>query len=143
VSMTTPRSTGALKEFIRAEGTRILGACTQCGRCAEVCPMVRYAAPKADDPKRLVGGILALLRGESGSPEALGWTAVCVRSGDCVPACPEHVNPTMMLRIARMSASGGLGGAKQLNLPQDRDFFDRVRAFAKLSLSEQEMRDWM
>jgi heterodisulfide reductase subunit C len=142
--MTTPLATGALKEFIRRETERILGACTQCGKCLEACPMAPYANPRyTGDPKPVVGGILALLRGESGTPEALGWASVCVRSGDCVPACPEQVNPTMMLRIARMVASGGLGGPCRIALPQDRDFFNRVRAFARLQLTEEEIRDWM
>ena len=118
--------------------------CTQCGKCVEVCPMARYAKPlEGADAKAVAGGVLALLRGEPGSPEALAWTSVCVRSGECVRACPESVNPTMMLRIARIAAMGGLGGPQQIPVREDRDFFERVRAFAKLQLTEEEIRDWM
>jgi len=49
----------------------------------------------------------------------------------------------MMVRIARMIASGGLGGPQQIAVRADRDFFDRVRAFAKLQLTEEEIRNWM
>ena len=106
--------------------------------------MARYSAPLAEaDPKAVATGILALMRGEPGTPPALGWATVCIRSGSCVPACPENVNPMMMVRIARMVASGGLGGAQQIAGRVDRDYFDRVRAFAKLQLTEEEIRNWM
>jgi Fe-S oxidoreductase len=139
-----PMPTGAMKDFIRKETERILAACTKCGKCFEACPMTRYSPALAGaEPKAVVTGILALLREEGNSPEALGWTAVCMRSGSCVPACPENVNPKMMMRIARITASGGLGGPKRIVARHDRDYFDRIRAFAKLQLSDEEIRDWM
>ena len=106
--------------------------------------MTRYSAPLAGaNPGTVVTGILSVLRGEQGTPEALGWTSVCVRSGACVPACPEDVNPQMMVRIARMTAAGGFGGPTQITLRNDRDFFDRIRAFAKLQLTDDEIKNWM
>lgn len=106
--------------------------------------MKRYSPPLAGaDPKTVVQGIHALLRGGTGAPDALGWASVCVRSESCVPACPENVNPMMMVRIARMNASGGLGGPRQIALREDRDLFDRVRAFARLQLTDDEIRNWM
>jgi Fe-S oxidoreductase len=139
-----PIATGALREFLRRETERILGACTKCGKCVEACPMTPYSAPLAGaEPGTVVPGILSILRGEQGTPEALGWASVCVRSGVCVPACPEGVNPKMMVRIARMTAAGGLGGPRQIAVHADRDFFDRIRAFAKLQLTEEEISNWM
>lgn len=106
--------------------------------------MTRYSPPMAGaDPQAVVAGIHGLLRGEAGPPEALGWASVCVRSESCVPACPENVNPMMMVRIARMNASGGLGGPRQIAIRQDRDLYDRVRAYAKLQLTDEEIRNWM
>ena len=106
--------------------------------------MTGYSAPLAgSDPQAVATGILSVLREEPSSAAALGWASVCIRSGRCVPACPEDVNPMMMVRIARMIASGGLGGPKQIPVRADRDFFDRVRAFAKLQLTEEEIRNWM
>ena len=131
-----------LKEFEQQEVERILGACTQCGKCYEVCPMARYSKAPAQDGKAVVPGVLAVLRGERGSPEALGWIAVCTRSGVCVPACPENVDPKMMMRLARMTALGGRGLAKQIERKEDADYFDRIRAFAKLQLSEDELKEW-
>jgi hypothetical protein len=106
--------------------------------------MARYSAPLAGaDSQAVTTGILAVLREETGTAAALGWASVCMRSGRCVPACPEDVNPMMMVRIARMIASGGLGGPQQIPVRADRDFFDRVRAFARLQLTEEEIRNWM
>jgi len=131
-----------LKEFQQSEVERILGACTKCGKCFEVCPMAQYSKAPAKDASTVVPGVLAVLRGEQGTPEALGWIGVCTRSGLCVPACPENVDPRMMMRLARMTALGGRGLPKQLDAKEDRDYFDRVRAFAKLQLSDDELKEW-
>ena len=131
-----------LKEFQASEVERILGACTQCGKCHEVCPMAQYSKSPSEDSRSTVAGVLAVLRGEPGTPEALGWIGVCTRSGVCVPACPENVDPKMMMRLARMTALGGRGQAAQLKVPEDRDYFDRVRAFAKLQLTDEELKNW-
>jgi len=130
-----------LKAFQQSEAERILRACTSCGKCYEVCPMAQYAKPSGE-AKSVVPGVLAVLRGERGTPEALGWIGVCTRSGLCVPACPENVDPKMMMRLARMTAFGGRGVAKQLDAKEDRDYFDRVRAFAKLQLTDDELKEW-
>ena len=138
---TTPVIGARLKEFQQSEVERILGACTQCGKCYEVCPMAQYAKPSGE-AQSVVPGVLAVLRGEQGTPEALGWIGVCTRSGVCVPACPENVDPKMMMRLARMTAFGGRGLPKLIDAKEDRDYFDRVRAFAKLQLTDDELKEW-
>lgn len=131
-----------LKEFEAREVERILGACTQCGKCYEACPMTGYSKAPAASGESVVPGVLAVLRGEAGTAEALGWIAVCTRSGVCVPACPEKVDPRMMMRLARMTALGGRGVPKQLQPKEDRDYYDRVRAFARLQLTDEELKEW-
>jgi Fe-S oxidoreductase len=131
-----------LREFEQQEAERILSACTQCGKCFEVCPMTKYSKAPATDGKQVVPGVLAVLRGEPGTPEALGWIAVCTRSGSCVPACPDSVDPRMMMRLARMTALGGRGLPAQIEPKEDRDYFDRIRAFGKLQLSDDELKEW-
>lgn len=131
-----------LKEFEAQEVERILGACTRCGKCYEACPMVRYAKAPAGKGEAVVPGVLAVLRGEQGTPEALGWIAVCTRSGVCVPACPDKVDPRMMMRLARMTALGGRGAPRQIEPKEDRDYYDRVRAFARLQLTDDELKEW-
>ena len=131
-----------LKEFQQSEVERILSACTRCGKCYEVCPMTRYSGAPPADGEAVVPGVLAVLRGEPGSAAALGWIAVCTRSGVCVPACPHQVDPRMMMRLARMTALGGRGLPRQIETKEDRDYFDRVRAFAKLQLTDDELKEW-
>jgi len=131
-----------LKEFQKSEVERILSACTRCGQCFEVCPMAKYSAAPASDGKSVVPGVLAVLRGERSTPEALGWIAVCTRSGSCVPACPENVDPKMMMRLARMTALGGREHPAQIEMKDDPDYFNRIRAFAQLQLSDEELKEW-
>jgi Fe-S oxidoreductase len=140
--MTKPAIGTRLKEFQASEVERILGACTRCGKCYEACPMAQYSKAPSSDAKAVVQGVLGVLRGEAGTPEALGWIAVCMRSGVCVPACPDNVDPKMMMRLARMTALGGRGQPAQIKAPEDRDYFDRIRAFGKLQLSEEEYKKW-
>ena len=140
--MPQPEIGAKLKEFQRSEIERILSSCTRCGKCFEVCPMAKYSKAPATDGKAVVPGVLAVLRGKQGSAEALGWIGVCTRSGVCVPACPENVDPKMMMRLARMTALGGRALPKQIEMKEDRDYFDRVRAFAKLQLTDDELKEW-
>ena len=131
-----------LKDFEQKEAERILSACTKCGKGFEVCPMTKYSKAPATDGKAVVPGVLAVLRGERGTPEALGWIAVCTRSGSCVPACPDNVDPRMMMRLARMTALGGRDQPAQIEPKEDRDYFDRIRAFGKLQLTDDELKEW-
>ena len=138
---TRPVIGAKLKEFQEREVERILGACTSCGKCFDVCPMAQYSGVSAKG-ESVVPGVLAVLRGEQGTAEALSWIGVCTRSGVCVPACPENVDPKMMMRLARMTALGGRGQPAQLHPKEDRDYFDRVRAFAQLQLTDDELKEW-
>ena len=103
--------------------------------------MAPYSGSSAKG-ETVVPGVLAVLRGEQGTPEALGWTGVCTRSGVCVPACPENVDPKMMMRLARMTALGGRGKPKQIEVKEDPDYFDRIRAFARMQLNDDELKKW-
>ena len=83
----------------RSEG--ILDACTRCGRCVEVCPMVEPAGLDASQATGIVSGVLDLLAGGEGSGAAATWANVCTGSGYCIPACNDGVNPRFMLGLAR------------------------------------------
>jgi len=80
----------------------ILERYTQCGACAEVCPMPAPAGLDTADPKGLAGGILTVLRGGSHAAAAR-WAEVCSGSGHCIPACIHGVNPRLMLALARVA----------------------------------------
>jgi heterodisulfide reductase subunit D len=80
----------------------ILARCTNCGACAEICPMPAPAGLDTSAPQALTAGILTLLRG--GTDEAASrWAAVCSGSGHCISVCEHGVNPRLMLALARVA----------------------------------------
>ena len=86
----------------RAAG--VLDACTRCGRCVEVCPMVEPAGLDAAQAPGIVSGVLDLLAGGAGAEDAARWANVCTGSGYCIPACAYGVNPRFMLGLARTAS---------------------------------------
>ena len=142
---TVNERTQDLRGFIEKESERVLSACTQCGKCFTACPMTKFADMdlSSANSTTVVGGLLSILKGEQGSPEALAWTGACVGSGECIPACPEGLNPLLMVRMARMVAGGGTGRPVQLKVPDDITHFPRMRAFVQLQLSSDEAATWL
>ena len=57
----------------RAAG--VLDACTRCGRCVEVCPMVEPAGLDAAQAPDIVSGVLDLIAGGAGAEDAARWAA--------------------------------------------------------------------
>ena len=86
----------------RAAG--VLDACTRCGRCVEVCPMIEPAGLDAAQAPGIVSGVLDLLAGGAGAEDAARWANVCTGSGYCIPACAYGVNPRFMLGLARTAS---------------------------------------
>lgn len=102
---------GSIK-FLEAVGSRVqdtLDACTKCGKCVEACPMVGPAGLDAGNAVEIVGGMLDLLSGGSGTPDAERFAEVCTNSGKCIPACDYGVNPRFMVNMARVAAKERLG----------------------------------
>jgi Fe-S oxidoreductase len=95
--------TAALESALAGRVAEILDRCTRCGACVEACPMPGPAGLDVSDPKAVVGGVLDLLAGGAGTPEAERWAAICSGSGSCIPACNDGVNPRLMLSLARVA----------------------------------------
>jgi Fe-S oxidoreductase len=89
-------------EALHSRAQDVLDDCTCCGRCFEVCPMTGPAGLDGRKAGDVVGGVLDILRGGAGSPDAERWAKVCSGSGSCIPACPEGINPRFMLALARI-----------------------------------------
>jgi Fe-S oxidoreductase len=90
-------------EALRARAQDVLDSCTRCGRCFEVCPMTAPAGIAGRNAPEAVGGVLDIIRGGAGTADAERWAQVCSGSGNCIPACPEAVNPRFMLALARVA----------------------------------------
>jgi Fe-S oxidoreductase len=123
-----------------AETERMLAACTRCGACFEACPMIPYAPEaRGTDAKAVVIGVLDVLAGGVGDAAARNWISVCTRSGSCNAACPEAVNPMLMLRLAKWQAQeGGVIPKRDAT-----ETMSRVKVFARLSFTEKEQGEWL
>jgi nitrous oxide reductase accessory protein NosL len=86
----------------------------------------------------------AVLRGEGEvAPEAVAWIAACTRSGQCNAACPERLDVALMLRFATMRARGATGEAALYATKPDPAWSSRVKAFARVTLTEEEQARWL
>ncbi len=134
-----------LADFIRVETERMLSACTSCGLCFEVCPLTPYAGINREQTTgtEVVLGLHEILKGGTGSADALAWARVCSASGECNAVCPANVNPKLMVRMARMIGAGGTGGEVQIPMVDDLAHFPRMRAYARMQLDEDEVENWL
>jgi Fe-S oxidoreductase len=76
--------------------------------------MVAPAGLAEARPEETAAGIIGLITGDRGTPEAVRWASVCSGSGDCIPACPEGINTRFMVQLARGFARAQAGD-KPLN----------------------------
>jgi hypothetical protein len=105
--------------------------------------MTPYAAGAADDPALTAFGMRDVLRDGPGTAAALAWISACTRSGVCTPACPEQLDAAFMLRLAQWRAKGALGEPPRIPVKDDTQLASRVKAFARLTLTEEEQARWL
>ena len=102
--------------------------------------MVAYAPDaRGTDAVAAVTGVLDVLTGGGGDAAARNWIGVCTRSGACNEACPEAVNPMLMLRLAKWRGSD-TGALPKRDAAET---MSRVKVFARLSFTEQEQSEWL
>ena len=134
----------SLAEHIRGESARLAALCTACGECVRACPMTPYAAGvEAAAPGVVAAGMRDVLQDGPGTPEALAWIGACTKSGLCTAACPERIDAALMLRLAGMRLRGALGEAPRIPVREDTQFSPRVKAFARLTMTEEEQAQWL
>src|SRR5665213_3059682 len=68
-------------EAVKARVEDTLDACPRCGKCVEACPMVAPAGLDPANSVAIVDGVLDLLAGGAGTPDAARWAQVCTNSG--------------------------------------------------------------
>lgn len=122
----------SLDEYVEGTAAGILDACTRCGACVEVCPVVPHAGIADAEPVAVVGGILDVLRdrGAIEGPSA-AWARQCDGCGKCIPACPEGVNPRTMIMLAQ-----SIGAETHTDTPQlFRKMARSIRLMAAMQLA--------
>ncbi|WBX99918.1 (Fe-S)-binding protein [Ramlibacter tataouinensis] len=91
------------EHHVHGEIDQLLSACTRCGKCVDVCPVVPYGAASGADSRAVVADVLQLLgENRASGAAASAWMHGCNGCGDCIEACPEGVNPRKMLMLANM-----------------------------------------
>jgi len=133
-----------LAEHIRDNSARLADACTACGECYRACPMVARTPALADAAADTVmQGIRDILRNGAGTPEAVAFAGACVRSGTCTAACPEKLDAAFLMRLASLRVRGALGDTPRVTAKHDANWSARVKAFARLTMSQEEQAKWL
>ena len=133
-----------LISHIRENSTRLAAACTACGECYRACPMVpRTAALHDAAPNAVMAGVRDILQDGAGTREAIAFAGVCTRSGVCTPACPEKIDAAFLMRLASMRVRGALGEPPRVPPKHDPRWSARVKAFARLTMTEEEQVKWL
>jgi Fe-S oxidoreductase len=129
--------------FLTQSGPALAALCTECGACFKACPMVDYVNLRGADPKAVTSGLRRLENGESAPEATVAWVGACTKSGQCVDACPQKavgLDAMLLVRIAKQQA---INATRQLPAKQDPTYFPRIKTFARLQLSDEELDKWL
>jgi len=129
--------------YLAERGPALAELCIACGACFAACPMTDYVGLSDADPGAVTLDLRRLARGEPGGPEAVRWVGACAKSGLCRSACPERdkgLDAMLLIRVARMNA---INATKQIAPKHDVTAFPRVKTFARLQLTDEELGKWL
>jgi Fe-S oxidoreductase len=138
-----PARAATTEDFLAQSGPELAALCTACGACFNACPMVDHLDLRSADPNMTTDGLRRLATGQSAPQETVSWVGACTKSGLCVTACPEQsagLNAMLLVRIAKQRA---LNETRQLPAKQDPTLFPRLKVYARLQLSDEELNTWL
>jgi hypothetical protein len=105
--------------------------------------MVDQIGLRASDPRAVTDGLRQLAKGETGSAETVAWVGACARSGICVSACPERSSGLDAMLLVRVAKQRAINVTHQLPAKHDPTYFPRIKTFARLQLTEEELAKWL
>jgi ferredoxin len=129
--------------FLAEIGPELAALCTACGACFNACPMVDRLDLRGSDPRSTTDGLRRLATGEMGSPETIKWVGACAKSGLCIASCPERSSGLDAMLLVRIAKQRALNETRQLPIKQDPTYFPRIKAFARLQLTDEELAKWL
>ena len=129
--------------YLAKAGPELAALCTACGACFEACPMVDHVGLRASDAKAVTDGLRRLARGGAAPADTIAWVGACTKSGLCVAACPEKDKGLDAMLLVRIAKQRALNETHQIPAKQDPTLFPRVKIFARLQLSDEELAKWM
>ncbi len=134
----------AYQSFMEERIARITEACTHCGKCYEVCPMVKYSEAKGAEPERVTKSVVDIINNRPYEPEGALWAKACQKSGICIEACPEDVNPREMLSYAKLKLQNIESEEAEIQEAGQSYFQDmsrKIRFMAALQLEPEQFRN--
>jgi heterodisulfide reductase subunit D len=117
---------------LSARVTEMVDACTQCGKCVEVCPVTDAGGVTAE-PRAVIAGVLDILRLGEGTEAARKWANACVLSGECIKACDYGVNPRFLLAMARSTMARAKNDPREQRRQGVQDFRKVARDVTHIS----------
>jgi len=129
--------------FLRQSGPELAALCIACGACFNACPMVDYIDLRGADPALVTGGLRRLANGEVAPDETVAWVGACTKSGQCVEACPQKAVGLDAMLLVRIAKQRALNDTRQLPSKPDPTYFPRIKTFARLQLSDEELDKWL
>jgi len=143
MSILPPARADSTEAYLEASGPRLADLCTSCGACFDACPMVDHIDLRKSDVREVTADIRRLARGEPAGPAAVSWVAACTKSGRCRSACPEQTSGLDAMLLIRIAKQRALNVTHQLASKKDQKTFPRVKTFARLQLTDEELAKWL
>lgn len=109
-------------QFLSRRIKDITSACTHCGKCFEVCPIVPYTSAKGANSEIITKDVISILKDEDFGKDSQIWVNSCEKSGICIDACPEDINPREMLTYAKLKLQSDLEGLDKIQ-EKSRNYF--------------------
>jgi Fe-S oxidoreductase len=138
-----PARSETSEAFLAKAGLELAALCTACGACFDACPMVDEIGLRGSDSTAATDGLRRLAKGETGSMDAVAWVAACAKSGLCVTACPERSSGLDAMLLVRIAKQHALNETHQLPVKHDPTYFPRIKASARLQLTDEELAKWL
>jgi Fe-S oxidoreductase len=143
MSKLQPARSETSEAFLAEVGLELAALCTACGACFDACPIVDHIGLRGSDPRAAADGLRRLAKGETASAETVAWVGACAKSGLCVTACPERPSGLDAMLLVRIAKQHALNQTHQLPVKHDPTYFPRIKAFARLQLSDEELAKWL